>query len=118
MEWCCGNCVNTDQADMRQGGSNTLGPGYYPARGVCRRCRQACDHHVPWPVFLAWLERGCAICGLHQDLQIDHDRRCCPGDLSCGRCARGLVCGPHNRLVRNIEDGTTTRCQAFITRPG
>jgi hypothetical protein len=29
-------------------------------------------------------------------LSVDHDRRCCSGDMSCGRCVRGLLCGGCN----------------------
>jgi hypothetical protein len=51
----------------------------------------------------------CGICGkpgrgsewsAEQDaaarLAVDHDRRCCPGTKSCGRCVRGLLCGSCN----------------------
>lgn len=27
---------------------------------------------------------------------VDHDRHCCPGDASCGRCIRGLLCAKCN----------------------
>jgi len=23
---------------------------------------------------------------------VDHDRRCCPGNNTCGKCVRGLLC--------------------------
>jgi len=29
-------------------------------------------------------------------LAVDHDRRCCPGVKSCGKCIRGLLCGSCN----------------------
>jgi hypothetical protein len=36
-------------------------------------------------------------------LSIDHDHRCCPGNGSCGRCVRALLCASCNLLVGRVE---------------
>lgn len=46
----------------------------------------------------------CYLCRIAKDtgnrrLSVDHDHRCCPGDTSCGRCVRGLLCTGCNRHV-------------------
>lgn len=45
----------------------------------------------------------CAICqrstGAVRALAVDHDHACCPGPTSCGRCIRGLACGPCNQVI-------------------
>jgi Recombination endonuclease VII len=55
----------------------------------------------------------CAICqepetasenGKVRRLAIDHDRRCCPGDGSCGKCVRMLLCGRHNMMLGHAGD--------------
>lgn len=40
----------------------------------------------------------CAICGATEPgrgkrvFSVDHDHRCCPGKITCGKCIRGLLC--------------------------
>jgi len=50
----------------------------------------------------------CAICsGTNPNgnaLSVDHDHACCPGDRSCGRCIRGLLCSPCNFAVGMMRD--------------
>lgn len=41
-------------------------------------------------------ERGEYLC-------VDHDHSCCPGDRSCGRCVRALLCSRHNMNVGIVE---------------
>ncbi len=50
---------------------------------------------------------GCAICGRPPKsyrLSVDHDHTCCPTDISCGRCVRGLLCAPCNRALGWVEN--------------
>lgn len=35
---------------------------------------------------------------------IDHDRRCCPGDTSCGKCVRALLCNDCNLIEGRLRD--------------
>jgi hypothetical protein len=57
----------------------------------------------------------CAICakpeqsmcprtGKPFELSVDHDRRCCHGDKSCGGCIRGLLCHRCNRSIGLLGD--------------
>ena len=49
----------------------------------------------------------CPACKRALPLHIDHDHGCCPGKQSCGKCIRGLLCGPCNRalgLLREDKD--------------
>lgn len=65
----------------------------------------------------------CAICGEREAvidqrtgkvraLAVDHDRRCCPGERSCGKCVRGLLCQRHNLLLGNANDDRSVLASA------
>lgn len=45
---------------------------------------------------------GCAI-GEKRRFSIDHDHSCCPGEYSCGKCVRGLVCTSCNLLLGKLD---------------
>ena len=66
---------------------------------------------------------ACYICrrkpGLKR-LACDHDHRCCPGPVSCGRCVRGLLCRNCNRdVLGHLKDDVTAleRAIAYLTNP-
>lgn len=51
---------------------------------------------------------SCALCqrgGIAgRDLCVDHDHECCPGNRSCGKCVRGLLCAPCNTGIGQLGD--------------
>lgn len=48
--------------------------------------------------------KGCNRTNKNKRMDIDHDHACCPGDRSCGKCVRGLVCGPCNKAMGLLRD--------------
>lgn len=48
---------------------------------------------------------ACAICGCFTEhLVVDHDHRCCPGRITCGKCVRGLLCRNCNIGIGYFND--------------
>src|SRR5271157_3265272 len=59
--------------------------------------------------FDAMLEKQnhqCLICGksLLSRLVVDHDHACCAGEITCGKCVRGILCNACNRLLGMAHD--------------
>jgi len=46
----------------------------------------------------------CKATGKTKRLAVDHDHSCCSGPKSCGKCVRGLLCGPHNDMLAVARD--------------
>jgi hypothetical protein len=71
-------------------------------------------HHVPFELTIKWLERradlDCELCGRRLSRKsnvarpcIDHDHTCCPGERSCGKCIRGVLCMQCNTNIGAYE---------------
>lgn len=50
----------------------------------------------------------CALCrratGKTKRLAVDHDHRCCKAPPTCGKCTRGVLCGPCNQWLGRMRD--------------
>ena len=51
----------------------------------------------------------CALCGATESgsrgnsWNVDHDHSCCPGDKTCGKCIRGIICSRCNTRLGWLE---------------
>ena len=51
-----------------------------------------------------WDDPSCGICGVKENLHLDHDHACCPGTDSCGKCVRKLLCRECNMGLGLFKD--------------
>jgi len=96
-------------------------PCMTPLRFVVNRLR---DHRVPIDrVRLLLTNPCCETCGVNiitpgrahtpgagraALLAVDHDHNCCPGQHSCGKCVRGLICGNCNTALGLAHNDAAT----------
>lgn len=99
----CGPCL-TDQARTTRENNRDQYRAMYRARDLRRKyglTKQAYD------AMLCGQEGRCAIClepfG-DRAPHIDHDHKCCPGELSCGKCIRKLLCFGCNAAIGMFKD--------------
>lgn len=66
----------------------------------------------------------CAVCGSKEPgkgerFAIDHDHACCPGERSCGKCIRGLLCVHCNVGLGHFRDNGLVLLSAmlYLSRP-
>lgn len=102
----------------------------HPIRHVVDRLKK---HHVDHDRARRLLaDIGCEICGrdlvntfrdsagkVRTELVVDHDHLCCPGEQSCGRCVRGLICRRCNSALGLLENdaGRARAVASYLTAP-
>lgn len=115
----CSQCVRTHCSKGHEyTEENTY---YWGSERRCRRCN-ADRQKIVWPKIKygitpsIWQEmldkqnNQCAICKhLLADTgpyraEMDHDHSCCPGQITCGKCLRKILCQNCNRLLGAAKD--------------
>lgn len=93
-------------------------PAYGRMKQLMRRYKLTVEGYE---LLLASQDDHCALCPATQfvhtrRLVIDHDHTCCPTEITCGKCLRGILCADCNRKVGFLED--TLRDLTYILKAG
>jgi len=91
--------------------------GRLAAKESVRKCNYGLTNKE-YNEILKTQNNSCAICQTKphingRDLAIDHDRKCCPGRKSCGKCVRGILCSSCNTSLGGFRDSTELLVSAF-----
>jgi hypothetical protein len=113
----CRNCKKyLDQSKFRM---KPIANKPYFLKNHCEDCRIELQHRKTLKKHSMTLEEyleikkkqgdTCKICGNHESgyrtrLSVDHDHACCSGEISCGKCFRGLLCHSCNMALGSVKD--------------
>lgn len=111
-KWCatCDRWLSVDSFGPDPASSDGL-------KHLCRECMSYYHRHRRFRLTKAQQdemmlrqEGKCATCGreLLGEYRVDHDHSCCPGDLTCGKCTRGLLCDSCNKALGYVNDSPDT----------
>lgn len=111
----CRNCGGYfDEENMKQSkNDNYRGLTYcIDCSPLLSRIRQLSKYGLTVEQYHQMLEDQdykCKICkredtSFRKRLSVDHDHSCCPGESSCGKCVRGLLCHHCNAGLGNFKD--------------
>lgn len=88
----------------------------YTSDGLCYYCRyciSADARNYKYGIDVSELLRDqdfrCGICNTEineSSAHVDHDHVCCPGQKTCGKCVRGLLCVACNKGLGFFRDST------------
>jgi hypothetical protein len=89
-----------------------------------RRIKYGVTREV-WNAMLKRQHGTCAISGCDREpAVIDHDHACCPGEKSCGKCVRALLCHRCNQGLGRFQDSpallrsAADYLESFLVRGG
>lgn len=121
----CHVCRTEDRRKQRQSGASKEQSRRYYAkhrnRLLVKRQRDRLMHlYRVQPEFVEG--RRCDICGTdewgghHNRPHVDHDHSCCPGERSCGKCVRGVLCNNCNLGLGFLREQNIGRAVAYLMR--
>lgn len=102
----CGWCTTSytfkhstagDRATMKVTCSDTCDKEYF------KYANQASLYKIHPREYKRLMNSQCEVCGMEENLCIDHDHSCCAGVRSCGKCVRGVLCFACNHAEGKLK---------------